>query len=234
MRKIFLNIALASIVFLGSCKKDNFDAPESDFSGRLLYQGQQIHVRHAGFGAELWQKGFGKFGVINVNFNQEGMFSSKLFDGNYKFTVSNSQVPFLWPKNAAGRPDSLDVNLSGDKVMDLEVRPYFMLRSPVITYSAGAVNATCSVEKIITDANGRDLERVTLYVNNTQFVDDQSTNNKAKQDLSGAAISNPANLTMSVAMPTFSPVQNYAFARIGIKISGIENMVFSPVVKLTF
>jgi len=234
MKEKFLAIALCLMVLIASCAKDNYEPPQSDFSGRLVYQGQPIGIRNAAFKMELWQRGFGNFGVIDVNVNQEGKFSSKLFDGNYKFTVSNGQVPFLWPKNTAGRPDSIDVNLAGNKTLDLEVRPYYMIRNAVITIAGGKVNATCALEKIITDANGKDLESVSLYINKTQFVDADGTNNIAKQELSGAALANLASLSMSVDIPTISPTQNYVFARVGAKIAGVEHMIFSPLVKLTF
>lgn len=232
MKQKFLTIILGLIVLMASCSKDNFEPPQSDFSGQLVYQGQPIGIRHDAFKMELWQRGFGNFGVINVNVNQEGKFSSKLFDGNYKFTVSNAQAPFLWPKNTGGRPDSIDVVLSGSKTMDLEVRPYYMVRNTAITVAGGKVNATCALEKIITDANGKDLESVTLYINKTQFVD--GDNNIAKQDLNGTALANLASLSMSVTIPAISPTQNYVFARVGAKIAGVEHMIFSPLVKLTF
>ena len=234
MKEKFLAVAFSLVILLASCAKDNYEQPQSDFSGRLVYQGQPIGIRNAAFKLELWQRGFGNFGVIDVNVNQEGKFSSKLFDGNYKFTVSNGQVPFLWPKNAASKPDSIDLVLSGNKVMDLEVRPYYMIRNSVITAAGGKVNATCALEKIITDADGKELESVSLYINKTQFVDADGTNNIARQELSGAALANLANLSMSVTIPAISPTQNYVFARVGAKIAGIEHMIFSPLVKLTF
>jgi len=31
-----------------------------------------------------------------------------------------------------------------------------------------------------------------------------------------------------------TPTQNYVYARIGVKISGLEDMIFSPLVKISF
>jgi hypothetical protein len=39
---------------------------------------------------------------------------------------------------------------------------------------------------------------------------------------------------MQVTIPTIVPTQNYVFARVGIKIAGVEDRIFSPVQKLTF
>ena len=229
-KNIQLIIAFFTVLTLGSCAKDNFEEPESDFSGRFVYEGEPLQFRHNAFKAELWQRGFGNFGVINVNINQEGLFAARMFDGDYKFTVSNGQVPFLWPKNAAGAPDSLSISLSGDQTRDIEVQPYYMIRTPQITIAGGQVSASCAIEKIITDANGRNLERVSLYLNKTQFVDDSDDRRLASTDAEN--IGNLSNITMSLAVPNISPSQNYVFARIGLKMAGIENMIFSPVVKL--
>jgi hypothetical protein len=231
-RNYIATIVSTAILLFASCAKDNYEPPESDFTGRFVYQGQPLYFQQGNFNAELWQRGFGNYGVINVNVNQEGQFASKLFDGNYKFTISNAQTAFVWPRNSAGRPDSLDVNLSGDKVMDMEVMPYFMIRNSNITVSGGAVRGTCSVEKIVQDT--RTVESVTLYINKTQFVDSRSDNNIANNELTGAALANLSNLSMTVNIPAIVPTQNYVYARIGVKISGIENRIFGPLTRLTF
>jgi hypothetical protein len=39
---------------------------------------------------------------------------------------------------------------------------------------------------------------------------------------------------MSIAIPEITPTQNYVFARLGIKIAGVEDRIYSPVTKITF
>jgi hypothetical protein len=232
MKNRFYIIMLLATVIFASCKKDNYDAPESDFTGRLVYKGEAIGVQYGNVNFELWQPGFGKSGAINVNVTQEGTFGAKLFDGNYKLVFTANQGPFLWPKNAAGRQDTIAVQLNGSKTMDLEVRPYYMIRSAAVAAASGKVNASCKLEKIITDANAKDVERVSLYINKTQFVD--GGNSIATQDLTGTAIADLNNLSMSVTIPALVPTQNYVFARIGVKIAGVEDMIFTASQKITF
>jgi hypothetical protein len=230
--KFYFLIPAMLLIFLASCKKDNYDAPEADFTGRIVYKGEAINVQYNNLNFELWQPGFGSNGAINVNVDQEGNYSAKLFNGDYKLVFTNNQGPFLWPKNAKGAQDTIAVNISGNKNMDIEVVPYYMIRNAVINAASGKVNAVCKLEKIITDNNAKNVERVTLYINKTQFVD--GGNNIALQDLSGAALSDLNNLTMVVNVPTIVPAQNYVFARIGVKIAGVEDMIFTPVSKVTF
>ncbi|KQM69333.1 hypothetical protein ASE74_04805 [Pedobacter sp. Leaf216] len=235
MKNRFYYVIAAVAVLFSSCKKDNYDAPEADFTGRIVYKGEAINVEYGQVNFELWQSGFGNYSALNVNVNQDGNYSAKLFDGDYKLVFSPNQGPFLWKKNAAGRQDSIAVNISGSKTLDIEVMPYYMIRGATLTATAGKVNGFCRLEKIITDANAKDIERVSLYINKTQFVDGgNNLGDGAVQNISGAAIADLNNLNLSVTIPSMTPTQNYVFARIGVKIAGVEDMIFTPVAKISF
>jgi hypothetical protein len=233
MKNRFYFIAGAIIaVLFSACKKDNYEAPQADFTGRIVYKGEPINVQYGQVNFELWQSGFGNYSALNVNVNQEGGYSAKLFDGNYKLVFSANQGPFLWKKNAAGKQDTIAVNISGSKTMDIEVTPYYMIRGATLTAASGKVNGFCKLEKIITDANAKDVESVSLYISKTQFVD--GGNNIAVQELKGAAIADLNNLNTSVTIPAIVPAQNYVFARIGVKIAGVDDLIFTPVAKITY
>ncbi len=228
--KYIVLIAFCAAVF--SCKKDNYEAPSSTLNGRLVYQGDSIGVERDQVPYELYQYGFGKVGAIGSSFAQDGRFSALLFDGDYKFIIPNGQGPFMWKQTATGAPDSLPVTLKGTQTLDVDVTPFYMFRTPQITGGGGKVSATFKVEKIITDANAKDIDRVSLYINKTQFV--SGADNIAITDLSGSAITDPNNITLSVKVPAIVPTQNYVFGRIGLKIAGVEDMIFSPVQKVQF
>lgn len=231
IRIYFMMGALIAVLF-ASCKKDNYDAPEADFTGRIVYKGEPISVQYGQVNFELWQSGFGNYSALNVNVSQDGTYSAKLFNGDYKLVFSPNQGPFLWKKNAAGKQDTIAVNINGSKTMDIEVIPYYMIRGATLTAAAGKVNAFCRLEKIITNADGKDIENVSLYINKTQFVD--GSNNIATQQISGAAIADLNSLNMSVTIPGITPTQNYVFARIGVKIAGVDDLIFTPVSKISF
>lgn len=216
-----------------SCKKDNYDAPSSTLSGRLVYNGDSIGLERNQVPFELYQSGFGKVGAISSSFTQNGTYAALLFDGDYKLIIPNGQGPFTWKYTATGAPDSLAISLRGSQTLDIPVTPYYMIRTPQITSAGGNVSATFKAEKIITDpATQKDIERVSLYLNKTQFV--SGGDNIAAIDMGGAAITDPNSITLSVKIPTIVPAQNYVFARIGIKIDGIEDMIFSPIQKIQF
>jgi hypothetical protein len=112
------------------------------------------------------------------------------------------------------------------------VTPYYLIRTPQITAAGGKVTSNFKIEKIVTDSTGKDIENVTLYVNKTQFV--SGADNIVNEGIGGGSITDLNNVTLSATIPSMVPTQNYVFARIGLKVAGVEDRIFSPVVKLTF
>jgi hypothetical protein len=217
---------------MSSCEKDNYDPPSTTLSGRLVYQGEPIGVERDQVSFELYQYGFGKVGPIGQTFAQDGSYSALLFNGEYKMVIPIGQGPFLSKVTGAGAPDSVSISLTGNQAVDVEVTPYYMIRNAQIAASGGNVTSTFSIEKIVTDVNAKDIENVALYVNKTQFV--SGADNIANVSIAGADITDPSNVSLQVAIPSITPAQNYVFARIGLQIAGVEDRIFSPLVKVQF
>ncbi|MBO0951433.1 DUF3823 domain-containing protein [Fibrella forsythiae] len=242
--KTFSFPALALLLLgLAACDKDNFEPPKSTFAGRIVYKGEPLLMQSANVATgnvsdfpvfiELWQQAYNNRSSIRVPVAQDGSFTSLLFDGDYKLIVPNGQGPFLWKRTAANNPDSLTLNLRGSQQMDIEVTPYYMVRSPQFTVSGRKVAGSVKLEKVITDAvNGKTVERVSLYVNKSQFVD--AGNSILAANLAGSAITdlNTVNLT-TADVPALVPSQSYVYVRIGLKITGVEDMIYTPVQKVT-
>ncbi len=230
--KYLLVAGLGALVF--ACKKDNYSEPQALLTGNLLYQADTIYVERNSVHFQIYQFGFGKVAPISTDetFAQNGGYSAALFNGDYKLIVPNGDGPFMWKQTTAGTPDSVSVTMNGNQTVDLQVTPYYMIRNAQITGSGSSVSATFKAEKIITDVNAKDIERVSLYINKTQFV--SGGNNIAHADINGADIVDPNNISMSVDIPSITPTQNYVFARIGLKIAGVEDMIFSPLMQISF
>ena len=247
----YLFILLVVISF-ASCKKDNYAKPGSFLTGALTYKGDTIYVERSQVSYQLYQLGFGQIGPLGASsasdqnaspsvltyFSQNGSYSQVLFNGNYKLIIPNGQGPFMWKQDANGNPDSLSITMNGDQKVDLEVTPFYMVRNPQFAFSASdsMITASFKAEKIITDPTmAKDIERVSLYINKTQFV--SGGDNIAFMDMSGGSITDPDNISLSVAVPFDDKVlatsQDYIFARVGIKMVNIEDMIFSSVVKIS-
>ncbi|MEO8110467.1 MAG: DUF3823 domain-containing protein [Ginsengibacter sp.] len=230
---------LTLLITVFSCKKDNYSAPGTFLTGALLYNGDSIYVERNQVTYQIYQYGFGSVGPIGGSFAQDGTFSQVLFNGDYKFIISNGQGPFLWKQTSSGAPDSLAISLKGNQNIDLQVTPYYIVRNAQFTYTGSdtSITATFKADKIITDpAMAKDIERVSIYVNKTQFV--SGGDNVALNNMPGGAITDPNSITLKVnmggAVRSFVPSQNYVFVRVGIKIVGVEDMIFSPLKMVTF
>ena len=233
MKNLFRYILIPLVAFsFFSCKKDNYSQPGTFLTGAVLYNNDTIYVERNQVPYQLYQYGFGKVGQVgsNTTFQQNGTYSQVLFNGSYKLIIPNGQGPFLWKQDASGNPDSLAITLNGNQTINLNVTPYYMVRNAQITAAGGTVTANFKVEKIITDSLAQNIERVSLYINKTQFV--SGGDNIAYKDIAGSAIVDPNNITMSVSVPQLTTSQNYIFARVGVKIVNVEDMIFSPLMKI--
>ncbi|MBE9586057.1 DUF3823 domain-containing protein [Mucilaginibacter sp. JRF] len=224
-------ILIALTVMAVSCKKDTLEAPKSKLTGRLVYNGQAINVEQNRVPIELYQKGFGLVGDINGTAAQDGSYSFLLFDGNYQLIIPNNQGPFRWNQTGNSR-DTLNVTVNGDQTLDLEVTPFYLITNAQYSANGRAISATFGIDQIITDANARDIESVTLFVNKTQFV--SGRDNLKSASVAGSAITNPASVTLTTdALDPIVGNQNYVFARVGLKIANVEDLIFSPLQKVT-
>ncbi|REA61306.1 hypothetical protein DSL64_12730 [Dyadobacter luteus] len=233
MKISYIMMAVLLTASFISCKKDNYAPPQSMFSGRLVYKGEPINVEVNQVPFQFFQFGFGKVGAINSTFDQDGKFSALLFDGDYKLTVPANQGPFLWKRTANGSQDSIAVKMAGSQSLDVEITPYYMIRNAVFTAADNKVTGTFNLEKVVTDVNAKNIERANLYINKTQFVS-AGDYNIASAQLTAAQITSMTGITMTVGIPAISPTQNYIFARVGLKLAGVEDMIFSPVQRINF
>lgn len=219
-----------------ACKKDNYDTPGTTFQGHITYLGEPINVASLAVTFELWEPGWGKSGAIAVNVKQDGSFSTLLFNGTYKLIIPSGQGPFKTVINNTTNTDTIPLQLTGSTSMDIEVLPYYMIRNQQLAVNGTAVGATFQLEKIITGTDERNVENVYLYLNQTSMVD--ASNNIARTQLAGSSITDLNNVAMSVDIPASlsaaggSGTQTYVYARVGVKIAGVEDMLYSNVEKL--
>lgn len=222
MKAIFVSL-LAGTILLAGCAKDNFDPPSSTLTGRVVYQDQPVGVRTNGVQLELWQRGYQLFTKIPIFLAQDGSFSASLFDGDYKLVRLRGNGP--WVDNT----DTIEVQVRGAAKVDVPVQPYYVIRNEKFQKSGNAITATCNVARAIA---GKDVERVTLYLGATQFVD--INNNAGRVDKAGADLADlTKELSFSLNLPAAVVSKGYAYGRIGVKTVGVAEMLYTPVQKIT-
>lgn len=226
MKTRYYILFLGMILSFGSCEIDNYDKPEARFSGAITYEGDTIRVAYNDVRFELWQSGFGNEGPMDVHVAQDGSFNSLLFKGDYRLNFIDG--PFKPNFVSEQQGDSIYLDINGDTNMNLEVTPYYMVRNPQFSLSGNNVQSSINLEQVVTDEDAKDIDHVTLYLNTTQFVSPRSDGSIARVD---ADLTNLDNLSMAVSIPE-NVRQDYIFARVGVRISGVEDMIFTRVEKL--
>jgi hypothetical protein len=243
-------ISAALGIGLVSCKKDPYySTPTAQFTGSLVYNGVPIGVANNGQGGniagkgansvyfELFQPGYQLSGPIAVVVNQDGSFSDLLYDGSYKLSFPAGLYPFL-PADA----DLSPVMIKGNVHMNINVTPYYTIDKETFSLSSGdsTVHATFDITQVITDTSARAIDKVSLYISRTSFVDDGA--NAAVVSLPGNLIPNLSGIQLSLKVPASLSIsgavgaatQNYLYVRLGIKTVNIGQLLYSDVQKLTF
>ncbi|CAG5067381.1 hypothetical protein DYBT9623_00101 [Dyadobacter sp. CECT 9623] len=213
-------LALATV--LSACEKDNRAEPKSVLKGRVVFNGEPVGVRSNGVQLEIWQRGYQLFTKIPVYVNQDGTFSASLFDGNYKLVRLRGNGP--WVDNT----DTIDVQLSGTQELDVPVQPFFVFENETYSKGEGKVNATFNLKQINTSRN---LERVNLYIGTTTIVDPNNNAGNAQEVAANITdLTKPITLTATLSAALAG--RDYVYARIGVKTSGVGEMLFGKPQKI--
>ncbi|WP_057937124.1 DUF3823 domain-containing protein [Algoriphagus resistens] len=215
---------------LASCSFDNYDEPSIQLDGRIVYQGEPIGVSYNDVYIELWESGWQRLGNIGVAVDQDGSYSSLLFKGDYKMIIPNNQGPFQKIINDQSGNDTIPINLTGSQTIDIEVMPYYMIRNVSINGGNDQVSASFDLDQIITEDGARAIQEVSLYVSKTAFVDNRTS--IATANRGGADLESMSGISLEVNVPERVPAQDYAYARVGVRIEGVEDMIFSEIVKV--
>jgi hypothetical protein len=232
MNPIVKYLFVIGVFSLTSCELDNYDAPSKQLSGRIVYNGQPINVEKGQVRIQLWESGWQLKTPIDVAVEPDGSFSAMLFNGDYKMVIPKGQGPFLSNTNSETQSDTIVVTLRGSKTMDIEVTPYYMLQNASYNVAGNQLAASFSIEKIINDSNTKDIEYARLFINKSRFVSNGT--NIQNATIGGGDITDLNDVDLSLTIPAMVPAQTYVYATIGVKVAGVEDMIFSPVQKIEF
>lgn len=222
MKRNFLSIITVIVVLFTSCAKDNFEAPGSLLTGRVVYQNLPVGVRSNGVQLELWQSGFQLFSKIPVFISQEGTFSARLFDGEYKLTRLKGNGPWL------DNTDTIAVSVKGNTIIDVPIDPFFTVKNEKFVKSGTAINATFNLQRVNTT---KPLELVRLYIGQTNITD--QNNNAGNVQLLASAIPDPTQpVTLSANIPASLANKDFVFARVGVKTVGVAELLYSMPIKV--
>ncbi|MGI4021958.1 MAG: DUF3823 domain-containing protein [Janthinobacterium lividum] len=218
---IYISLVLFSVAGISSCKKDNYEAPKSKLSGRVIYQGQPVGVRSNTALLQLWQHGYAFFTAIPIFIDQNGSFSALLFDGDYKLTRLNGSGPWM------NQTDSIDVHVSGNTVVDVPVNPYFIVSNATYQRSGTTITSSITVQKANATSQ---LEEVRLYVFRTILLD--QNNSDATTNIAGATVTPGQPVTATVTIPASLANADAVYVRAGVKTVGVNELAYSAPQKI--
>lgn len=214
------NIKSCLILLIGlaaaSCEFDNFEEPKSTLTGRVVYNDQALGLRSDGVQLELWQHGYDLFQKIPVYVAQDGTFSAVVFDGDYKMTLIRGNGPWM------DRTDSIDVQVRGSQMIDVEVQPYYVISNTSFDVSGNSIAVTFTLE----DTNsGRDLEFASIYMGRTILTDAVRNDGVFRVPMEEIEFGTP--ITVEVPIPAGLAGRSEIFVRVGAKTAGIAELVYS-------
>jgi len=218
-----LTYFLLVIICLSGCAVDNYDPPSTTFNGRLVFDGQPLQIRQGISVLQLYQPGYENQNPIAVNVKQDGSFSSILFEGTYKLVRVAGNGP--WENN----PDSITVDVHGPTNIDVPVVPFFSISDVSFEVKDDILVAQCKIKK---NVESRQLEKVSLFVNNTNLVDHTVQLTAAPSSTKTAAqIGEDEIIELQQDLTGYSN-NPYLFARIGVKAVGHPEYIYSIVWKV--
>ena len=221
MKKIMkATVLLAGAWLMQGCGLDNYDEPEAQFSGRVTYQGEPLQLRHGSIKFDLEQDSYELGDKIEVAIAQEGTFAARIFPGEYRIVPRPDNGP--WTEDC----QTVEFTIKGCKQLDFEVVPYYLLRNSNITLSGNTLNGVCSVKSI---AGGKAIEAMTLFVGKTRFVDDRGGRSVVTSNFE-----QPAEGVNNISVNIKEIVDKYPvlYARIGLKIHGVDERIYTEIVKI--
>lgn len=226
-RQILVITAFICLLFTTSCEYDNFDTPAARLSGKVVYDGTPVGVRSNGIEMELWQDGYPLSTKIPVYVAHDGSYSASLFEGRYKL-VRMAGAPW-----EAQLSDTITVDVKGNTVFDVPVKPYFIVKGESFQKNGGSITAKFTIEKIVESA---DVVSINLYLGKNILTDHNKSENADSKyhrqlDLSQLVLGQEVTLTSII--PESLLKDDYVFARIGVQSNKANEYYYTQVQKVS-
>lgn len=236
MRNIALFLIMILPIMFTACEYDNYDEPNAIISGKIVYEGQSIPVKNNQVTFRLYEPGWelSASTYMNVQVAQDGTFSANVYSGKDYYLIRQNNIgPWV---NPTASDTIYVINCAKNQTVDMPVTPYFLLENVSVTCSNKVVSGTCSVKQI---AGGRNIEFVGLYAGRNIIVDDTynfggTAGFATSMATAGDQVSLSLDLNgLSVSSTSGSlPSTGFIYARMGLKIEGIDAMVYTESFKL--
>lgn len=238
MKKLFYFLSLILAVSFTSCELDNYDEPNINLTGTVNYNGRPIYVRNNQVIMHLYEEGWelSSSTYMNVQVAQDGTFSAGVYGGKtYRLVRVANMGPWVNPTE----DDAIIIDNYDGREINVEVTPYYLLDNATITCNGRQVTGTCTITEV---TPGQTIEKVGLYVGRNIIVDDTRNLGQGGYTEQSADLAGGQTVTLNVDLSGFSinstnnslPQTGFVYARMGLKISGIDAMIFTEPIQIQF
>lgn len=235
MKNIVIILITVFAITFTSCEYDNFDEPNAIISGKVVYEGDAIYVKNNQVTFRLYEPGWelSASTYMDVQVAQDGTFSANVFKGKtYCLIRQNNIGPWVNPTSS----DTIFViNCAKNEVVEMPVMPYYLLTNASVTCNNKIVSGTCSVKQV---TGGRNIEYVGLYAGRNMIVDNTYNFGSVGSSTTAASAGDQVSLTLDLNSLKVNSTNNslpstgFIYARMGLKIEGIDAMVYTEPFKI--
>ena len=216
MNKIVSSVcSLLFLLLWGSCAVDNYDEPDCQVHGQIVYNGQPLGLKGTGATVriELWQSGFGKEKPQDTMVGQDGSFSTYVYSGRCRIVAKDGIGPW------ESRHDTVYVDVTGNVKVDYEVIPYFTLSD--VSYALNPDSVLTADFDITQVSEKAQIGSIGIVVNKTRFVDLMS--NVKSVSIPGRV----GRVSLSVDLKDTMKKERFLFARVFVKNAGVDEALYS-------
>ena len=186
MKKIIIKTAAFATLIAGlsACGYDNFNEPESTLKGSIQYNGQNVRVKGTGntIQLKLYQSGYELKSPITIFVDQDGNFSTKLFNGDYKLVTKDKNGPWVNSR------DTIEVKVKGNTSITVNVTPYFIISNPACSLNGSSGSASFNIEQVVSSTT---ISYGYVIVGHTSLIDEQ--NNDAAFQIPASSLHTGSN-----------------------------------------
>lgn len=230
MKYIYLTMIAALALSFTSCEKDNYDSPNATLKGAILYNGDTLKLKNAEISLLLYESGWSTSAEMAVNVSQDGSFTAQIYSGKEYRLVPSALGPWEVPAES----DQISFTSTKNVNLNIEVKPYFMLRNTDITISSqNVVTAKFDVERISQSAN-LEYARLILFPNKILDVSNDAVDQaNSPANLTGTNLNdNGSNTITKTIVETTLLKYNFIYARVAIKVVGASGLLYSDPIKI--
>lgn len=222
----------ALLVLTTGCENSaGWDPRIVTIEGRIVHDGKPVYVREGGIEMELDFVHPDTIARVPVHVDQNGKFVVSAPRGEYRLTSAPGQAPWDAVR------DTLTFSASRSTVVQYRVTPYYKVTAVavgyapgVLTAAEGSIQALFSIEAL---DPSRELEHAALYVNTSRRVDqDSSVASALRTPAQLGGSSGDRNISVNLPADIRAVPRASVYARLGLKIVGIPEMIYSQVVEV--